>query len=154
MILEEFEDYPLWLGNSIIQNKLPWKEGLNISFKEFDELYTLHDSGWIGLFYDVGNIGSVILAIDWDVVWLPSSVKRTNSVIFLFIRIDKVKEISTSGYIDNNIPHFVICDYQVESIEEQKLLIISSCMGGDVEITFSGEVIFLALDRDCNVLKI
>ncbi len=154
----DIDDYPPWLGNDLINDRLPWEKGLNISFSEFSNKYTLHDSCWIGLFYDVGDRASVILAIHWDAVWLRDSIALNNSQIqewpFLFIKIDKVQEISTSGYFKDDVPHFSICNSQIESINEQQLLVISSCMGGDVEITFLGETTFLALGRDRNILNI
>ena len=152
------DDYPLWLGDYLINNKLPWEKGLNISFQEFAQKYTLHDSCWIGLFYDVGDRASAIIIINWDAVWLPDSIALSNFQVqewpFLFIKIEKVKEISTSDYFNDDYPNWSICDYQIELIDKQQLLIISSCMGGDVEITFSGEIIFLALDCNRNILDI
>ncbi len=158
MNLEDDEDYPLWLGDFIIQDKLPWQQGLNISFQEFTKKYTLHDSCWIGLFYDIGHLTSVTLVINWDAVWLPDSIALNTSGVkewpFLFIKIGKVKEVSVSGYLDHDISHFSICDCQIESIDEKQLFIISSCMGGDVEITFLGDMTFLALDYNKNILNI
>lgn len=154
----DVDDYPSWLGNDLINDRLPWEKGLQLSFAEFSKKYTLHDSCWIGLFYDVGDLASAILAIHWDSAWLPDSIALSNSKVqewpFLFIKIDKVKEISTSGYFKDDISHFSICNHQIESIDKQKLLVISSCMGGDLEITFLGETTFVALDRDRNILNI
>lgn len=128
-----------------------------MSFSEFAGKYTLHDSCWIGLFYDVSDRASAILVVDWDAVWLPDSIALSTSEVqewsFLFIKIEKVKEVSTSDYFDDD-GNWSICDYQIESIDGQQLLIISSCMGGDLEITFSSETTFLALDRDRNILNI
>ena len=152
------DDYPDWLGNDLINDRLPWKKGLHISFLEFAKKYTLHDSCWIGLFYDVGERASAILVINWDAVWLPDSIALSNSKVqewpFLFIKIEKVKEVSTSDYFNDDYANWSICDHQIESIDEQQLLIISSCMGGDLEIIFSGETTFLALDSDRNILNI
>ena len=152
------DNYPTWLGNDLINDRLPWEKGLQISFSEFTTKYTLHDSYWIGLFYDVGNLASVIIIINWDAVWLPDSIVLSTSKVkdwpFLIIKIDKVKEVSTSDYFNDDYPNWSICDYQIELIDKKYLLVISSCMGGDVEITFSGETTFLALDRDRNILNI
>ncbi|MEL6927611.1 MAG: hypothetical protein AAFO95_03125 [Cyanobacteria bacterium J06600_6] len=154
----DLDNYPSWLGNDLINDRLPWEKGLNISFSEFIKKYTLHDSCWIGLFYDVGDLSSVTLVINWDAVWLPDSIALSTSKVqewpFLLIKIAKVKEVSTSNYFNSDYPNWSICDYQIESIDKQQLLVISSCMGGDVEITFFGETIFLALDCDRNLLNI
>jgi len=154
----DVDDYPDWLGNDLINDRLPWEKGFNISFEEFSKKYTLHDSCWIGLFYDVGDCASVTLIINWDAVWLPDSIALSNSEVqewpFLFIKIAKVKEVSTSDYFNDDYPNWSICDYEIELIDEKQLLIISSCMGGDVEITFLGEMTFLALDRDRKILDI
>ena len=148
------DDYPLWLGDSIIQDKLPWEQGLNISFKEFSKKYTLHDSGWIGLFYNVRNKTSVTLVIDWDTFWLPDNITLKQGRVFLLIKIKKVVEVSTPRDFDDDNPHCCILSYEIESIDEQQLFIISSCMDGDVEITFLGDMSFLALDENKSVLAI
>ena len=70
----------------------------------------------------------------------------------LFIKLEQVKEFLTSVYF-NDLPHFSICNAEIEPVDEQQLLVISSCMGGDVEITFLGELTFLALNCDRKVLN-
>ena len=158
MVQEDIDDYPSWLGNDLINDKLPWDKGLQTNFTEFCKKYTLHDSCWIGLFYDIGDLASVTLVINWDAVWLPNTIALSNSEVqewpFLLIKIAKVKEVSTSNYFNDDYSNWSICDYQIESIDEQQLLVITSCTGGDVEITFSGDTTFLALDRDRNLLNI
>ena len=106
------------------------------------------------MFYNVRDRASVIIIIDWDVVWLPDEIAGDDSTVFLAIKIDKVSEVSTSGYLETDLPHFAICETEIESVGDRQLLIISSCMGGDVEITFLGKMTFLALDSNQSLLKI
>jgi len=40
----DIDDHPSWLGNDLINDRLPWEKGLQISFSEFTKKYTLHDS--------------------------------------------------------------------------------------------------------------
>lgn len=47
-----------------------------MSFGNFNEQYTLHDSCWIGIFYNIGYEQAITLAIDWDSVWLPDEIKK------------------------------------------------------------------------------
>lgn len=72
----------------------------------------------------------------------------------LFTKITKVKEILTSNYFDDDYLNWSICDYQIEFIDKRQLLVISSCMGENVKITFFSETTFLALDRDRHLLNI
>jgi len=69
--------YPSWLYQELINNFLPWHEGKRVSFSQFHEQYTLHDSHWIGIFYNVAYEQAVTLAIEWDTVWLPNEIKKT-----------------------------------------------------------------------------
>ena len=89
-------------------------------------------------------IRSFYLLHNWDVLdSIAVSTSKIKEWPFLFIRIEKVKEVSTRGYIESDISNFAICGHEIELIENRNLLVISSCMGGDVEITFLGEVTFL-----------
>lgn len=152
----DIEDYPQWMGDYVIDDKLPWEQGLSVDFEEFQKKYTLHDSVWIGLFYNVGSDASVTLVIQWDAFWIPEEISKSTSKVdewpFLFIKIKKVTEVSTAGYSD--IPQTAICGCEIEPIGDRYLLIISGCSGGDVAITFSGNTIFLALDCNQNILDI
>lgn len=154
----EEDDYPVWLGDYLINDKFPWHKGLNTSFQEFQKKYTLHDSYLISLYYDMCDTASGIIAIHWDAVWLPDSIALSTSIVaeypFLLIKIGEVREVSTSGYFNLKDGYFTIYNAQIESIDKRQLLIISSCLGGNVEITFLGDVIFLGLDRDLNILFI
>lgn len=151
----DVDDYPAWLGNDLINDRLPWEKGLKIDFSEFSEKYTLHDSGWIGSFYDAEN---AIIIVEWDSVWLPDSIALNTSQVrewpFLFIKIENVQSVSISDEFNLDIANWSICGCQIEKIDEKQLLVISNCMGGDVEIIFFGETFFLALDRDRKVLDI
>ncbi|MEH2281965.1 MAG: hypothetical protein V7K90_11670 [Nostoc sp.] len=69
--------YPSWLSQELINNCLPWQSGKNMSFRDFNEQYTLHDSDWIGIFYNIGYEQIITLAIDWDSVWLPDEIKKS-----------------------------------------------------------------------------
>ena len=92
--------YPFWY-RELINNLLPWQEGKEITFRDFNKRYTLHDSHWIGIFYDVAYEQAVTLAIVWDAVWLPDKIKESMSVVneypYLLIRLTSVDSVSTAN---------------------------------------------------------
>jgi hypothetical protein len=150
--------YPEWLYQSIIEDTLKWDEAEKLSFQEFSGKYTLHDSYWIGLFYDVAYEDNAILAIVWDAVWLPDDIALSTTVVsqwpLLFIKVGKVLQVSTSGYKDVGGISRGIARAEVVEVDEKHLLIISDHYGGSVEISFSGKLQFLCLDRGRKVLAI
>ena len=87
----DIDDYPFWLGKDLIRGRLPWEEGLQINFAEFSKKYTIHDSCWSGLYFDVPNCASVTLTIQWDTHWLPDSIVLSNPDVYLFIKIEQVQ---------------------------------------------------------------
>ncbi len=81
--------HPDWVYQELVENYLPWQQGKKMSFQEFDRKYTLHDSYWLGIFFDVAYEKAATLAIQWDAVWLSDAVKERTSVVadwpYLFI---------------------------------------------------------------------
>jgi hypothetical protein len=150
--------YPDWLYQSIIEDSLDWNEAEEYSFQEFSEKYTLHDSYWIGLFYDVAYENNLILAIVWDAVWLPDEIAQSTSIVaewpFLFIKVEDVLQVSTSGYKDIGGISRGVATAEIENVDKKHLLVISDHYGGNVEISFAGKLKFLAMDRNREVLPI
>ncbi|MEH1792410.1 hypothetical protein [Nostoc sp.] len=148
--------YPSWLSQELINNRLPWQEGKNMSFGDFNEQYTLHDSYWIGIFYNIGYEQAITLAIDWDSVWLPDEIKKSipDGELYIFIRLTGVEQISTANYIDiGNISRIIVgCEF--EKIEGKKFLAIDDVFGGQINILYKGEETFLALEKNRTILNI
>jgi hypothetical protein len=80
---EDFDelDYPVWVYRELVEDYLPWEEGRQINFVEFNKKYTLHDSGWIGIFFNVAYEQTATLAIRWDAVWLPDEIAKSTSIV-------------------------------------------------------------------------
>jgi hypothetical protein len=152
------EHYPPWLYESIIKNDLPWESANEWSFRQFSEKYTLHDSYWIGLFYDIAYDNNVILAIVWDSVWLPDEIAESTAVTddwpVLFIKVQEVLQVSTSGYKDIGGIQRGIHHSETTEVGDKELFVISDHDGGVVELVFTGTVEFLALNRNKEVLAI
>lgn len=151
--------YPDWLYRDLVEDLLPWQQGKEMTFKEFDRKYTLHDSHWVGIFYDVAYTQNVTLSIQWDYVWLPKEIKKNQSRLdgwpYLFIRLLDVEQIHTANYKEifkSKICRTISgCEY--EEIEEKKFLAIDDVYGGQINIVYTGKEIFLALEENKNVLK-
>ena len=62
------EGFPNWLGNSIINNDLPWEAARTYRLDGFLEKYTLHDSYWVTIHHDVAHYNYAILVFEWDAV--------------------------------------------------------------------------------------
>lgn len=147
-----------WLYEAVIRDTLPWGEAKGCSFREFSEKYTLHDSVWVGVFYDVAYDDSAVLAIIWDAVWLPDELAQSTSVVgewpLLFIKVGGASRVSTSGYKDIGGLQRGIAAAEIKEAGGTDILVITDHYGGSVEVSFSGELMFLALDRDRRVLPI
>ncbi|URD51783.1 hypothetical protein [Chroococcidiopsis sp. CCNUC1] len=150
-------NYPIWLYHELIDDILPWQQGQKIAFKQFNAKYTLHDSYWVGIFYDVAYQQSVTLAIQWDAVWLPKEMKENNSVVnepYLFIRLTDVEQVSTANYTNLNSICRAIAGCEFEEVEGKKFLAIDDVYGGQVNVLYQGEETFLALEKDRSILSL
>jgi hypothetical protein len=142
--------YPEWFYRKLVSNTLPWDLGREMSWSNFNSMYTLHDSGWgeLGIFQ---HINRLVLAIDWDVIWLPEIVRNQiqtiNSRVFLLIQLDGLEEINV-GFLNT-----IVGDELID-INGRKILSIIDAAGGDVDITYTGSETFLAMIEDGNILKL
>jgi hypothetical protein len=151
-------DYPNWLYKYLVEDCLPWDRGRKISFQDFDKKYTLHDSGWIGIFFNIAYEQTATLAIQWDAVWIPDEIQKSTPIVsdwpYLFIRLTNIEQLSTNDYLDNsNIPRAIDCS-TVEEINDRKILAINDIYGGQINIIYQGEETFLAMDKNKCILTI
>lgn len=150
--------YPTWLYQELIDDLLPWQEGKGMTFRDFNKRYTLHDSYWVGIFYNVAYEQAVTLAIEWDAVWLPDEIKKSTSVVddwpYLLIRLTGVEQVSTANYTDIEGISRAIAGNEFEEVEGKKFLVIDDVYGGQINIIYKGQEIFLALEKDRSILKI
>ena len=104
--IDDFDelDHPDWFYREIVEDYLPWEQGRKTNFTEFNKKYTLHDSGWIGIFFNVAYEQTATLAIRWDAVWLPDEIAESTSIVsnwpYLFIQLKNIEQFSTSNYDD------------------------------------------------------
>jgi hypothetical protein len=157
---EDFDEleHPDWVYKELVEDYLPWEEGIKMSFTEFNKKYTLHDSGWIGIFFDVAYDQTATLAIRWDAVWLPDEIARSTSIVsdwpYLFIQLTNIEQFSTSNYDDiGNLPRSISgCEF--EEVDGKKILAIDDVFGGQINIIYQGEETFLAMEKDKRILSI
>lgn len=156
--LEKQFAYPEWFYRKLGSDTLPWDLGREMNWSDFKSMYTLHDSGWgeLGIFC---HINCLVLAIDWDVVWLPEIAKNQihtgNSRISLLIRLDGLEEINILANKESNVGFLntIIHDELIE-INGKKILSIIDLTGGDVDITYTGSETFLAMMEDGSIIKL
>jgi hypothetical protein len=151
-------DHPGWLYRELVEDCLPWQQGKRMNFKEFNEKYTLHDSGWIGIFFNIAYERTATLAIQWDAVWLPNEIKQSTSVVadwpYLFIQLSGIEQVSTNNYIDimGSPRTIAVCEF--EEIEGKKFLAIDDVYGGQINIIYQSEETFLAIEKNKCILAI
>lgn len=150
--------YPDWLYRDLIEDTFPWDQGVAMSFDEFNRKYTLHDSYWIGAFFDVAYEQNVTLAIRWDAVWLPDEIKQSTSIVddwpYLFVQLSEVEQLSPSCYTDVMGACRTISGYEMEEVDGKTILSIDDVYGGQVNIIYRGQVVFLALEKNKRRLEI
>jgi hypothetical protein len=151
-------DHPDWFYKELVEDSLPWEEGIKMSFTEFSQKYTLHDSGWIGIFFDVAYEQTATLAIQWDAVWLPDEIAKSTSIVsdwpYLFIKLKNIEQFSTSNYDDiGSLPRSIF-GCELEEIDRKKFLAIDDVFGGQINIIYQGEETFLAMEKDKRILSI
>lgn len=155
---DESEYYPKWLGQSLLLDDLPWDNATVYTVQVFLEKYTLHDSLWVNLIYDVANDNQVTLVIMWHAVWLPDEIAKSTALVddwlLLFIKLENVRQVSTLGYEHVSNIHRGIGTAEIEEIEGRKIFVIHDHYGGSVEIVFDGASHFLALNAQKELLKI
>lgn len=70
-----------------------WAAAHSIALTHFLEQYTLHDSGWVGIWIDPLG-GQAILVIDWDTLWTQGRVPYPSNLVAtwptLLIRLNKL----------------------------------------------------------------
>lgn len=148
---QESEYYPRWLGSALLYDDLPWNQATEYSVQAFLDKYTLHDSLWGSLVYDVANDNEATLVILWDQVWLPDEIKNGSPLVgdmpILFIKLKNIRQVSTLGYEHVINIHRGIGTAEYVEIEGKKIFVIHDHYGGSVEILFEGTSHFLALNE-------
>jgi hypothetical protein len=150
--------YPDWFYRKLVENSLPWDLGRETSWSNFNSMYTLHDSGWgeLGIFQ---HINYLVLVINWDVVWVPETVRNQiqtiNSRVFLLIELAGVEEISVLENKESNVGFLntIVGDELIE-VNGKKILSIIDAAGGDVDIIYTGSETFLAMVEDGSILEL
>ena len=150
--------YPEEVLRKLVDDDLPWDKSAKLSLCSFLEKYTLHDSYWIGVTYNVGFDQSATLSFQWDSVWLPDDVKERSSIVddwpYLFIKLDVVYQISTANYIGIDYMSRAISAVEMVQMEGIFHLAIDDVYGGQVNIEHSGSSSILALNPDGSILRI
>ncbi len=155
---DEEEYYPSWLGQALLSNDLPWINAKTCTIQEFLAVYTLHDSHWVNLFFDVANNNEVTLVIIWDAVWSPDEIAKSTTLVndwpLLFIKLEVIRQVCTQGYETVTNVHRGIAKTEIDEIDGKKVFVIHDHFCGSVEIVFEGAAHFLALNTKKELLKI
>lgn len=151
-------EHPNWFYRDLVEDCFPWQQGTKMSFKAFNSKYTLHDSYWIGVFFNVAYERTVTLAIRWDAVWLPDEIQKSTSIVkdypYLFIQLTDVEQFSTTNYGNDLSSTRTISDCEFEEIQGKNFLAIDDVYGGQISILYQGEETFLAMERNRKILAI
>ena len=150
--------HPGWFYEALVEDSFPWSDGVMMSFKEFSQKYTLHDSYWIGAFLNIAYEPTVTLAIVWDAVWLPDTIQESTPVVgdwpYLLIQLSGVEQVSPSQDEDAIEACRTISGHEVVEVDGKKVLSIDDVYGSQIHIVYRGQEVFLALDKNQHRLEI
>ncbi len=150
--------YPEWLGRCILENQLPWHVGQSQCLSQFQKKYTLEKSLWIGAFSDWAYGPMMTLVLNWEPYHQNPESDRTHPTtaepwLFLLIQISHVEQVKTCGY--EPLLTGVTLQRSIHHVTQTgKTLRIEDFYGAIVEITFYGELVFLALDSEQNPIAL
>jgi len=91
------------LATLFAQEALPWNEAEKWEIDSFLKSFTLHDSHWFGLHFDVAWEGSATAAIGFDPVWNKIGEQPASTCAdwpTLFIRFPDTRQITRENYTD------------------------------------------------------
>jgi len=147
-----------WLYEKLIDDGFPWDKTGFVDVSSFSKKYTLHDSCWVGMFFDVGFEASATMAFQWDSFWLPEQLQKQTPTVddwpYLFIRINNIEQITTKNFGTETDICRAIVGLEFEEIEKKYFLAIDDVFGGQITIEFRGSVFFLAYSSDGEILQI
>jgi hypothetical protein len=150
--------HPGWFYEALIEDSFSWPDGVSMSFEEFAQKYTLHDSYWIGAFLNIAYEPTVTLAILWDAMWLPDQVKESTPIVndwpYLLIQLSGVEQFSPGQYKDVMGACRTISGHEVVEVDGKKILEIDDVYGSQIQIVYRGKEVFLALEKDKHRLEI
>jgi hypothetical protein len=150
--------YPEWLGRCILENQLPWHLGQSQSLTQFQKKYTLETSLWIGAFSDWAYGPAMTLVFNWEPYHQNPESDRTHPTtaepwLFLLVQINRVQQVKTHGYAP--LLTGVALQRSIHHVTQTgNTLRIEDFYGAIVEITFRGDLVFLALDADQNAIAL
>ncbi len=146
-------NYPVWLGEAIIEDDLPWNKFKVIQINQFLDNYSLHDAEWVRLLIDNSNNNELLIIMSLDPHWLPNKSVTPSPYVkdwpLLFIKITDIITIHINQF-DNSMNTARTISY-AKSYENKKLVIVD-ILDGETEIDFNGDSSFLLLTPDKEVI--
>jgi hypothetical protein len=153
--------YPDWLSAQLLWDDFPWESGLRTTVPDFLAAYTLHDSGWVGLFLDPDQQGSAIAVIRWDTFWTEGRIPFPGGTVaqwpFLLIRYAPVYAVRFTSYeVPGEAPSPRTIGGAEASVISESIhrTVVQDIFGGAVEVEHVPQVDVLCLAPDRTVLPI
>ena len=132
------------LAALLAQESLPWNEAEEWHIDEFLRAFTLHDSHWLGLQFDVAWDGFATAAIAFDPVWNKIGEEATSTCAkwpTLFIRFPNTQRVSKENYADVGGVQRGISEVTVKQAEDAAVeTFISDHYGGRISIRHSPRI--------------
>lgn len=150
---------PRWLCEHILLGTLPWDQGVCESYSRFSHTYTLHDSHLLGTYQSAETYGETVLCFLWDGLWLPEAINRQvaqNEPIFLLIKVTKTLGTALSeGTVNKSDkqPRRILKTEHV-NVDDQQVLVIDDAQNNTLTVVFSGQLHFLALDSQKQLIDL
>ncbi len=150
---------PHWLCENIVLGTLPWQQGMCKPYSHFKQVYTLHDSYLLGTYQSSETDGETILCFWWDTLWLPEAITHqahSDEPIFLLVKTSETLGIALSEDILPELDQYPrrILKAEHVKVEDQTVLVIDDIQQNTLTVVFSGQLNFLAMDSQQNLLDL
>ena len=63
-----------WLHQMVLDDQMNDEAAVQMSWKDFESFFTLHDSHWEIFAISAGTTGDLCICIDLDTVWQPEPI--------------------------------------------------------------------------------
>jgi hypothetical protein len=147
------DHYPAWLAKALLEDTLPWSDAQQATMPAFLDMYTLHDSSWIGFTLDPAHEGGGRVIIQWDTIWTDGRVPFPGSIVaewpILIIDFVRVHSAQLAGFeIESPVPTRGIASAEAAILADpgHHYTVISDHFGGRIELVHAPAVHLLCLN--------
>jgi hypothetical protein len=114
----EYEKYPAWLADKVLDYAFEWQTATRTSMQELLGAITLHDSSWCNTFIEDGN--AWVLVVKLDAFWNKAFCHNLQEWPYLIIRLGHVY-CSFQNFSEYDNDCRIIGSAETESVNGRRL---------------------------------